>query len=171
MSNNLPQACFVIDEYKLRENLSKIQSIQNECDIEILFALKAFAGFQLFNLFKEYGFKGTASSVNELLLLQNSIGGKHHACVPVVTEGDILEYNEGLSHLVFNSIAQIEKYSSSLNKDIEIGLRINPAYSEVEVDLYNPALPHSRLGVFVDELPEILPKNVSGLHFHALCEL
>jgi diaminopimelate decarboxylase len=31
--------------------------------------------------------------------------------------------------------------------DISYGLRVNPGYSEIETDLYNPASPNSRLGI------------------------
>jgi carboxynorspermidine decarboxylase len=51
-----------------------------------------------------------------------------------------------------------------------VGLRINPEYSEVETDLYNPAIPGSRLGITVDQLGDTLPRDVDGLHFHVLCE-
>jgi carboxynorspermidine decarboxylase len=53
---------------------------------------------------------------------------------------------------------------------MEIGLRINPMHSEVEVDLYNPCGPSSRLGVRPSQIPEKLPEYVCGLHFHTLCE-
>ena len=37
-------------------------------------------------------------------------------------------------------------------------------------DLYNPAHAHSRLGLISSSLPENLPSNIEGLHFHVLCE-
>jgi carboxynorspermidine decarboxylase len=49
-------------------------------------------------------------------------------------------------------------------------LRINPEVSVVETDLYNPAIAGSRLGINLDKMPKKLPKNIEGLHFHALCE-
>jgi carboxynorspermidine decarboxylase len=49
-------------------------------------------------------------------------------------------------------------------------VRINPEYSDVETDLYNPCAPGSRFGIIRDQLPEVLPTGIEGLHFHTLCE-
>ncbi|HEX9956393.1 MAG TPA: carboxynorspermidine decarboxylase, partial [Fibrella sp.] len=57
--------------------------------------------------------------------------------------------------------------------DVELpsfGIRVNPQYSEVATDMYNPCVPGSRLGVTRDKLPDTLPAEIEGLHFHTLCE-
>ena len=46
---------------------------------------------------------------------------------------------------------------------------MNPEYSTVETDLYNPCDRGSRLGILAEELTA-LPEGIDGLHFHALCE-
>ena len=53
---------------------------------------------------------------------------------------------------------------------ISCGLRINPEYSEVGTDLYNPCAPGSRMGVIADLIGDRLPEGIEGLHFHTLCE-
>ena len=53
---------------------------------------------------------------------------------------------------------------------VSCGLRINPEYSDVETDLYNPCAPGSRMGVTGDLLGDKLPEGIEGLHFHTLCE-
>lgn len=81
----------------------------------------------------------------------------------------ILKYS---SHITFNSLTQFERFYPQVVADgnrVSCGLRINPEYSEVETDLYNPCAPGSRLGITADKLPE-LPQGVEGLHFHTLCE-
>jgi carboxynorspermidine decarboxylase len=40
----------------------------------------------------------------------------------------------------------------------------------VTTDLYNPAIPGSRLGIPRSCFPDRLPEGISGLHFHVLCE-
>ena len=62
-------------------------------------------------------------------------------------------------------------YKRQIN-GISCGLRINPQYSPVETDLYNPCVPGSRLGVTAEQLAAHggLPAGVEGLHFHVLCE-
>ena len=57
-----------------------------------------------------------------------------------------------------------------VKKKYHQGLRVNPEYSEVEVNLYNPTAPGSRLGEVIDNLTNGLPSGIEGLHFHTLCE-
>jgi carboxynorspermidine decarboxylase len=40
----------------------------------------------------------------------------------------------------------------------------------VTTDLYNPASPNSRLGITYPDLKDGIPGEISGLHFHVLCE-
>jgi carboxynorspermidine decarboxylase len=53
---------------------------------------------------------------------------------------------------------------------ISCGLRINPEYSEVEVDLYNPCASNSRLGIRRPEFEGQNLAGIEGLHFHTMCE-
>jgi carboxynorspermidine decarboxylase len=48
--------------------------------------------------------------------------------------------------------------------------RVNPEFSDVGTDLYNPSAAGSRLGVGNFEFPEELPEGIEGIHFHVLCE-
>jgi carboxynorspermidine decarboxylase len=75
------------------------------------------------------------------------------------------------SHITFNSLQQFERfYPQTQFENISCGLRINPEFSDVETDLYNPCAPGSRLGVVAELLGDKLPAGVEGLHFHTLCE-
>ena len=53
---------------------------------------------------------------------------------------------------------------------ISSGIRINPEYSEVETELYNPCAPGTRFGVMADQLPDTLPQGIEGFHCHCHCE-
>mgnify|MGYP000441184590 CR=1 FL=1 len=75
--------------------------------------------------------------------------------------------------MTFNSLTQFERFYPMVQADgnrVSCGLRINPEYSDVETDLYNPCAPGSRMGVVSDLLDGQLPDGVEGLHFHTLCE-
>ena len=77
------------------------------------------------------------------------------------------------SHITFNSLSQYERFAPKTKKadhKISLGLRVNPEYSDVETDLYNPCAPGSRLGILAKDLPSTLPNDIEGLHFHTLCE-
>ena len=49
-------------------------------------------------------------------------------------------------------------------------MRINPEYSEIETELYNPCAPGSRFGVLAEDLPSCLPEGIKGFHCHTHCE-
>ena len=52
-----------------------------------------------------------------------------------------------------------------------VGLRINPECStQGDHAIYDPCAPGSRLGVTLENFPEHLAGELSGLHFHTLCE-
>ncbi|GAE16977.1 type I restriction-modification system [Bacteroides pyogenes JCM 6292] len=47
---------------------------------------------------------------------------------------------------------------------------MNPEYSEVETELYNPCAPGTRFGITADLLPDVLPHGIEGFHCHCHCE-
>ena len=56
---------------------------------------------------------------------------------------------------------------------MEIGVRVNPGFAEVECEMYNPCGPCSRPGITPEAFAETFGRfraAVDGLHFHALCE-
>jgi carboxynorspermidine decarboxylase len=69
-----------------------------------------------------------------------------------------------------NQFYHFQPFLEKLDGHISCGLRINPEFSDVETELYNPCAPGSRLGVISDLLGDTLPEGVEGLHFHTLCE-
>lgn len=126
-----------------------------------------------FPLIKRYLAGATASSLNEARLISEEMCCDAHTYAPVYTEDDFKQLLLYSSHLTFNSLGQYYRFKdTALNfkKKVSLGLRVNPEYSEVETDLYNPALPGSRLGILVEDMPDELPEGIEGLHFHTLCE-
>jgi len=169
--SKIPTPCYVIDELLLRNNLKLIKQVKEEFKIDILISFKAFSNWGVFPIFKEYGFGASASSLNEARLAFEELGVKAHMCSPAF-EGkaiaDILKYS---SHISFNSINQLRKYSKIANQNgVSIGLRVNPEFSDSPYDIYNPCKPGSRFGMTVEQLGDALPKGVEGLHFHTLFE-
>lgn len=171
--SRIPSPCYVIDEASLRRNLSLIKEVKERSGAEIIMALKAFAGWGVFPIIGEYIPYTTASSVNEARLSFEQMGTLTHTYAPVYTDGDIGEYMRYSSHITFNSLSQYERFKNRIaraERKISCGIRINPEYSEVETDLYNPASPGSRLGVPAGQLGDRLPEGIEGIHFHTLCE-
>lgn len=175
--NDIPTPVFVVYEDRLRRNLSLIDSVKHRAGVDIIMAFKANALWRTFPIIAEYCRNSTASSLNELRLGREFLGGEVHSYCPAYTPQTIDEYIAGSSHITFNSVSQYERFASKLreyNSDsgrhVSPGLRVNPKCSVIETDIYNPALPGSRFGVDADHLGERLPEGIEGLHFHALCE-
>ena len=77
------------------------------------------------------------------------------------------------SHISFNSLTQYERFypmTKNAGHGISCGIRINPEYSEIETELYNPCAPGSRFGVLAEQLPDELPAGIEGFHCHCHCE-
>lgn len=169
----IPSPCYVIEESLLRRNLTLIKDVKERAGIEITMALKAFAMWKVFPIVREYIPYATASSVYEARLVYEELGTPAHTYSPAYTEADFPHLLKCSSHITFNSLSQFERFYPMVVADgrrISCGLRINPEYSDVATDLYNPCAPGSRMGITSDKLPDQLPEGVEGLHFHTLCE-
>jgi carboxynorspermidine decarboxylase len=168
-----PSPSFLLDESRLRRNLELISSVQERAGVSVILALKGFSMWRVFPLVKQYLKGATASSLHEARLIYEEMGVRAHTYSPAYIPGELEEILKYSSHLTFNSVAEYERHAGHLAKaghKVSAGLRVNPEYSEVETDLYNPAAPGSRLGIAPDGLGERLPEGVEGLHFHTLCE-
>ena len=171
--NAIPSPCYVMEEKLLRNNLALIKRVKEEAGVNIILAFKAFALWKSFPIVREYIPYSTASSKFEAQLAFEEMGSPAHTYSPAYTEADfpaILKYS---SHITFNSLSQFDRFYPLVKADgrgISCGLRINPEFSDVETDLYNPCAPGSRMVIVRDLLGETLPEGVEGLHFHTLCE-
>ena len=177
MMQNIPTPAYVVYENRLRRNLSLINTVKQRAGIDIIMAFKANALWRTFPIIAEYCRNSTASSLNELRLGREFLGGEVHSYCPAYTPGTIDKYLAGSSHITFNSVSQytrfaskLKEYNSTSGRHVSPGLRVNPKCSVIETDIYNPALPGSRFGVDAEHLGDSLPEGIEGLHFHALCE-
>jgi carboxynorspermidine decarboxylase len=168
-----PSPCYVCDLGLLRKNLDIIAGVRRNTGCRILLALKGFAMFSTFPLISRY-LQGTcASSPHEARLGREEFGGEVHVYAPAYSQKDMEELLPLVNHVTFNSINQWQLHRERVQESprpIRCGLRINPQYSEVKVELYNPCAPNSRLGITLDELQGADLKGISGLHFHTMCE-
>lgn len=170
----VPSPAYVVDERLLTRNLEVLNSIQERTGCSILLALKGFSMHSTFPLVGKY-LKGiTASSLFEARLGYEKMGKEVHAYAPAYSDYEIDELLTYVDHIVFNSFDQYAKFKDKVHavtsKKIEVGIRVNPEYSEVETPLYDPCFTNSRLGVTLANFrPEEL-EGVDGLHFHAMCE-
>lgn len=175
---NISTPCYVMEEEKLRSNLSLIQSVAQRANVEIILAFKAFALWKSFGIFREYISHTTASSPYEARLAFEEFGSPAHTYSPAYTDQDFPTIMACSSHITFNSLSQyghfypqVQEYNAvNPEKAISCGVRVNPEYSEVEVELYNPCAAGTRFGVTSDQLPDNLPAGIEGFHCHCHCE-
>lgn len=171
--HKVPSPCFVMEEELLRKNLSLIKSVKDRTGVNIILAFKAFAMWKSFPIIREYIPYSTASSVFEAQLAFEEMKSPAHTFSPAYTNENFPTFLKYSDHITFNSLTQFERFYPQVVADgnkVSCGIRINPEYSEVETDLYNPCAPGSRFGVTPEALGDKLPEGVEGLHFHTLCE-
>jgi carboxynorspermidine decarboxylase len=172
----VPSPCFVVDEAALEANLRVLAQVQQESGAKILLALKAFSMFSLAPLVSRYLSGTCASGLQEARLGREEFGGEVHTFSAAFTREDLLQVLDVSDHVVFNSCGQLDRFEAEIREararrpGLEIGLRLNPEHSEGATPLYDPCAPCSRLGVVRSDLREGSLGQVSGLHFHTLCE-
>ena len=162
---------YVLEESLLVKNLTLLQRVQREANVEIICALKGFSFYHVFPLIRQYLAGATASSLNEARLAFEEMGEKCHAYTPAYLPNEFAEFMQYASHMTFNSLNQVGQFAlEAKSNGISCGIRINPEYAEVETDMYNPCIAGSRLGIRRGDLGDTLPEGIEGLHSHTLCE-
>jgi len=168
---HIPSPCYVLEEKKLIDNLKLLEKVRKATGVKIILALKGYAMWSTFPLIKKYLDGATASSLHEALLIYEEMGVKAHTYAPAYLPEEFPDIFRISSHVTFNSLYQWELYKKYFaHSHVKAGLRINPEYSEIKHDIYNPAIRGSRLGIIKNHLPQNLPEGISGLHFHVMCE-
>lgn len=169
----LDRPVYIMEEDLLRRNLQLIKTVAQRADIEIILAFKAFALWKTFPVFREYINATTASSYSEARLAFEEFGSPAHTYSPAYTDYEIDDIARCSSHITFNSLSQyhrMKERAKMVNPSVSFGVRVNPEYSEIETELYNPCAKGSRFGILASCLPEKLPTDIEGFHCHCHCE-
>ena len=171
---------YLIDEAALERNLKVLASVRKRAGVKILLAQKAFSAFDTYPLIAKYLDGTTASGLYEARLAHEEMPTReNHVFNPAFTDEEFSEVAKICDHIVLNSVEQVRRFVSRVSGDNKrtttrrrpsIGLRVNPGYSEVETEIYNPCSKGSRLGVPRKFLKAADLEGVEGLHFHTMCE-
>lgn len=170
---HVPTPSYVVDERLLIKNLELLKSVIDRTGCKILLAQKGFSMFYFYPLIGQYLNGTTASSLFEARLGYEEMGKETHIFNPAFEKEELTKIIPYVDHIVFNSINQWITYRDMITdcgKKIGVGLRINPEYSEIETDIYNPCIKGSRFGVTIDKLKNVDLTGIEGLHFHTMCE-
>ena len=171
--DDLPSPCYVVDERLLKRNLDILDRVRDRTGARVVLALKGFAMFSVFPLARAHLDGVAASSLHEARLGRDCFGGDVHTYAVAYRDDEFADILSISDHITFNSIGQWHRFRGHVDNaaaEVRCGIRINPEYSEVEVDKYNPCLPGSRFGVTQGQLKAVDLEGISGLHFHTLCE-
>lgn len=169
--SKVPSPCFVLDYTRLRNNLKILDDIQKRGNVKIICALKGYSFWRSFNLIGEYLKGATASSLNEAILAKEEMKKEVHVFAPIYDDDEIDSILKLSDHITFNSFNQWMRFKDKVQKaHVSAGIRVNPEFSTVDTDIYNPCGKFSRLGVTEKEFKSELLDGIEGLHFHALCE-
>ncbi|CAN5425675.1 hypothetical protein BH11MYX1_BH11MYX1_24340 [soil metagenome] len=169
--SQLETPSFVTDLGALEANLQLLQSVQQRSGCTILLALKGFAQWSTFPLVRKYLAGATSSSVAEARLAREELGGQVHAYAPAYSDSEMAELVTLADHIVLNSPAQWRRHRAVIERaGRSAALRVNHEHQEVDVALYDPAGPCSRLGTTRANLKAEDLDGLDGLHFHTLCQ-
>ncbi|MDO5565604.1 MAG: carboxynorspermidine decarboxylase [Planctomycetia bacterium] len=173
-----PTPYYIIDRALIRRNMAILQDVQDRTGCRILLALKAFSTWGVFDEISPYVAGVTCSSLNEARLGKEHFepGKEIHVYSPAYSMNEMIELCKIADHIVFNSLAQWKAFRGvveNAGRKIEVGLRINPEYSEVGLEIYNPCTTRSRFGVRLEGLIDAGPgalEGIDGFHFHTMCQ-
>ena len=80
---NLTTPYYIVYETRLRRNLELIAGVEKNAGVNIIMAFKANALWRTFDIIRPYNRDFTASSLNELRLGVETLGGEAHVYCPV----------------------------------------------------------------------------------------
>ena len=167
---------YLIDEAKLERNLKVLASVRKRAGVKILLAQKAFSCYATYPLVAKYLDGTTASGVFEARLAHEEMPEReNHVFNPAFSDEEFAAVSKWCDHIVLNTVSQVRRFRSrrrvpGASRLPSLGLRVNPGYSEVETEIYNPCAKGSRLGVPREFLTADDLEGVEGLHFHTMCE-
>jgi len=174
--NRVESPAFVIDAVRLRANCQVLADIRDVAETKVLAALKAFSMWSTAHITGEYLDGVCASGLWEARLASEFYDGEIVTYCAAYKPEELEEVCRLSDHVIFNSPDQLRradlilKNARSGGQDFDVGLRVNPLVSTVEIAKYDPSGSGSRLGFPLDQLTDVMMDGVDGIHFHNLCE-
>jgi len=178
LSQSPDTPAFVYDELAIITECEKWKALCNELKIKQLFPLKCHNlsgalriiakhvdGFAVSSLFESQQARKILDNDQKIFFTSPGLRDDESEI--------LLSLCDGFS---FNSLSQWTRFKGKLPGQITCGLRINPQLSFVTDERYDPCRPHSRLGVSLEQINQILMsqpellQGIEGVHFHTNCD-
>ncbi len=168
---------FIIDERRLLDAVGNVQRAISVTGAHLLYAIKAQANTDVLDVLRRHVSGFSASSLFEAELARSLLGdaGSVHITTPGFRPDEVDRLNELCDYVALNSLSQLERFTTAFT-DTSIGLRVNPERSFVKDARYDPCRAHSKLGVPLRQLADLVETDfaalgaVDGVHFHSNCD-
>lgn len=168
---DLQTPCHIIDLDVLRKNLERVSELKRMAECNVHLAVKGFSAPYLFHELNDTLDGISASGLYEARLGYEHFGKYIQTYSPAFRDDEIDDVIKYSDTIVFNSIAQFNKYSEKAKAaNCSCGIRINPLFSEIHKNDINPCREHSHLGIPITDFPREILGLIDGIHIHAMCE-
>jgi len=168
---------FLISIQRLQNNARVLDEIRRQAGCRIVLAQKGFSCWKTYPFIRDLLDGCCASGLLEARLSHQKFGKLTITYSPAYKGEEITELLEFTHHLDFNSLSQWRRFQEQvtthprfMSGELQCGLRINPEHSTGSTPLYDPCVAGSRLGIPAAQLRGQDLSDISGLHFHTLCE-
>ena len=177
-SGRISTPAFIVDERQLTGNITTAAAAISGERTRLLFAMKSFSERAALAHIAASVDGLHASSLFEAQLAREVLPqrGLVHLTGPALKPAEIGRLSRLCDYISFNSLSQWKLHRAQANGRVSCGLRINPRLSLVADKRYDPCCTHSKLGVPLDQLADVLgssPKTlegIEGLLVHSNCD-
>lgn len=169
---------FFINNQALEYTIRDLNRLVIKCGITQFFPLKTNNFVTSLKTISKYVDGFATSSIFEARLAREIIGceRKVHFTSPGLRDNEIDELISLCDGISFNSLSQWDRFRGKAMGRLDCALRINPQLSFVKDKRYDPSRTHSRLGVQLSQVKQIMAEKpelligITGLHFHTNCD-
>lgn len=174
----LKTPCLVYDQGSLIESINTTCDIASNIDCKVLYSIKACAIQTVIDTISHKVNGLSCSSLFEAKLSKEIVSDNNtiHFTSPGLRKDEIHDIFVLSDYVTFNSFSQWENSRKFIKNDGDYGLRINTKLSFVSDHRYDPCRKHSKLGVPIEQIIEIIEtvperlNGLTGLHFHTNCD-
>jgi len=168
----------VLDIDKMADALDVVEEVAIRDDVRVLYSLKACSVFDALELLARRTAGLACSSLYEAQLAGELLAGQGtvHLTTPGLRPDEIDDVAAVCDYVVANSLPQWSRYRRNLAGHATCGLRVNPQLSFVSDERYDPCRRHSKLGVPLSQLVDVVQRDdgvldgLCGLHLHSNCD-
>jgi carboxynorspermidine decarboxylase len=160
---------FVLDETTIVKALETLADLRTRCGCKVLYSIKSLPFSAVLEMAKPYVDGFSVSSLFEARLADEVLAGQGgiHLTTPGIRRDELDELSALCSHISFNSLTQYRRYTEVAQAQASIGLRVNPKWSFLRDNRFDPCRQHSKLGVDIEELSRsVCLDQIQGLHIH-----